>query len=288
MKSSAYLVWAGLLLAVRCGLGQGLEVSLKLATGVYVIGEPIKAALQVDNRMTGDFCSRAPLGDDRLLLEISNAPYEQLTPLKNDPNVEPITLIAGDSWKGTVALEQRFPLRAAGRYFVTLVAVQGDLRYASSRKSFDVVPGLELKSALQLFSNANIKSRRFALVYWAREQQEILFLRMEDDPSERSWETIRLGTLLRTAEPRIDIAPDGTLTVMHRATQDIYLKTVIRSQPDGVEVLNQEQLLDPASSARRHMEPFQKMAVERQQEANRQKKSSWWPFGSSDNKKNGD
>jgi hypothetical protein len=290
MKPCAYLTGAVVLLAVHCGLGQGIEVSLKLATGVYIVGEPIKAELQVENRLTGDFCTRAPLGEDRLLLEVSNSPHDQLTPLQDDPNIEPLTLIGGDTWKGMAAIEQRFPLRTPGRYFVVLVAIQNDRRYTSVRRSFDVVPGLELKSALQLFAKGDVRSRRFALVYWAREQQEILFLRMEDDPATRTWETIRLGPLLRTSDPRIDIAPDGTVTVMHRATQDAYLKTIIRSQPGSVEVTSQEQLLDPAASVRQHMQPFQKMAVERQQEANREKKGSWWwPFGkSSDAGKNGD
>jgi hypothetical protein len=230
------------------------------------------------------------LSDDRLLVEVSNAPYELLTPLKGDSGVEPITLIGGDTWEGTVAIDKLFPLRTAGRYYATLVATQEDRRYSSQRRAFDVVPGLELKSALQLFANSKVRHRRFALVYWAREQQEILFLRMEDEPAERGWETIRLGPLLRTSEPRMDIAPDGTVTVMHRATQDAYLKTTVKSQPDSVEVVGQEQLLDPASSVSKHMQPFQQMAIERDQEAKRKQKSGWWPFGGSSDgtKKNGD
>jgi len=286
MKTYALLIAAAVCLAAQCGMGQGLELTLKLDVGTFVVGEAIQTSLTLANRSTGDFSTRPPLGDDRLFVEVLDSQREPVSPLKADGSVGDVTLIAGDTWTGSVKIDSFFPLRTPGRYFATLVAIQDDRRYTSPRKAFDVVPGLEIKSALQLFPKAGIRGRRFSLVYLAREQREILFLRMEDDQAGKGWETVRLGGLLRISEPRIDISPDGTVTVLHRATQDAYLKTAIRSQPEQIEVLSQEQLLDPAASMRQHMEPFQKMAIERHQE--NKKSSRWWPFGKSENKKNGD
>jgi hypothetical protein len=279
MKLRFRLFVLPLILAGSSAFAQSLDLQLKLNTGTYIIGEPISASLTLNNGTTSDFSSRPPLGDDILMLEITDAQRELLSPTTKTSNLQQVTVLSGDTWSDTAVLDQCFPLRKPGRYFVTLAALQENQRFTSLRRVFDVVPGLEIKSALQLFSGGEVNSRRFSLVYLARDQREFLFLRIQDTPDYRSWETLRLGSLLRTSDPRLDIAPDGTVTILHRATQDVYLKSIIKSRPETIEFVTQEQLIDPASSAQQHLEPFQVMALERQKAANNKK--SWWRFGGS-------
>ena len=72
------------------------------------------------------------------------------------------------------------------------------------------------------------------------------------------------------------------LTVVHRATPDVFIKTQLKSEETVVTFLGQEKLLDPVASGSKRMLPFQKMAIEdaiekRDKEKN---KRGWWPFRS--------
>ena len=94
----------------------------------------------------------------------------------------------------------------------------------------------------------NLK-RQFKLVYWHRNQNDRLFLRIEDEPGARIWDSVDLGALMRGTPAKLDISPEGEVTVVHRATQDAFLRTVLWSLPNAVEVVERSTLLDPEVSA---------------------------------------
>ena len=64
-----------------------------------------------------------------------------------------------------------------------------------------------------MFVNRQNLRRMFKLVFWHRNQADRLFLRIEDDPVKRVWDTIDLGNVMRVMPPKIDISPEGEVTV---------------------------------------------------------------------------
>jgi len=137
------------------------------------------------------------------------------------------------------------------------------------------VPGVPVKEGVQMFVNRQNQKRLFRLVHWGRNQTERLFLRIEDEPGNKIWDSIDLGVLLRTVEPKIDISPEGEVTVLHRATQDAYIRTVIWSLPDSVEVVERGQLLDPEISASQRV---RSLYGEMSDDGKPEEKKSWWKF----------
>lgn len=258
----------------------GLRVST--ANTAYVTGEPVVVDLSVHNRTTRAFKPRRGAADAQLTLSVSRG--TDRTPLESsypEVHVTDLDLPSGQTWQGSFEVSRAFPMRVPGRYLVRLVAVHDGMRYESSPRAFDVVPGFEITKVVQVFPGDPPVQREIRLAYWVRNQMEELFLQVSEKPGARQWRTYSLGPLLRTTPPKIDIAPDGLLTIVHRATPEVFLKSQMLSEEGLVTYQGQEKLLDPVASSSKRMVPFQTMAMEDaiKKRDEQSKKKSWWPFG---------
>ena len=158
------------------------------------------------------------------------------------------------------------------RYLARAVLVHDGARFESSLVSFDVVPGMRVGGAMQMFSNRPGLKRVFEIAYWTRGQREHLFLKAHDEHG-KMWRTTDLGVLLRITDPKISVMPNGEVVVLHRATQDQFLRTVFWSLPDELVLRTQEPMVDPdVAGAKRmkdlYMESGGVTPV----------KKSWWKF----------
>ena len=267
----------GLVLFARAAVAQQLDVNLTLAYNVYVTGEPVVVQFDVLNATRDLFDTGNPAAKDAVLVEISmGGNYNELAPFNPAPIIGAFKLNPGQSFQSkAVELDKWFPLVEAGKYIARLVVVHGGMRYESVKRSFDVVPGIPVKEGVQMFVTKQNQKRLFRVVHWSRNQTDRLFLRIEDDPGDRIWDSIDLGVWLRTGEPKIDISPEGEVTVVHRSTQDAFIRTVIWSLPESVEVMERNQLLDPEISASQRVRSlYGDMADDRKKD----EKKSWWKF----------
>jgi len=258
---------------------QQLDVSLTLAYSVYIVGEPVLVQFEALNA-TRDLIEIGKTGSsDAVSVEITKGGrYNEVVPFNKAPMVGAFELKPGQTFQYKVELDKWFPLIEEGRYVAQFVIVHNGMRYESAMKSFDVVPGLPLKEGVQMFVDRQKLKRSFKLVHWSRNQTDRLFLRIEDSPGNKVWDSIDLGVFLQTFEPKIDISPEGEVTVVHRSTRDAFIRTVIWSLPDNVEVEERNQLLDPEISASQRMRSlYGEMADDAKNKAKDEKKS-WWKF----------
>ena len=126
--------------------------------------------------------------------------------------------------------------------------------------------------AMQMFKNSPGLKRTFEIVYWMRGQNEHIFLKASDEGG-RIWRTTDLGSLLRITEPKISVMPNGEVVVLHRATQNQFMRSVFWSLPNALDFRKQETMVDPdvAGSERMrdlYMESGGVTPV----------KKSWWKF----------
>ena len=267
-------VVSAVLLAVAAR-GQQFDVKLTLAYSVFVIGEPVVVQVDLLNATRDQVDVGAPGSTSVLLVEITKGgAINELPPYREDPVVAPFTLKPGETAQRRLALDKWFSLEQEGKYMARVVLVHRGMRYESVKKSFDVVPGMSLGGGVQMFVNHDQLKRQFKLVFWHRNQEDRLFLRIEDDPGERIWDSIDLGTLMRATPPKLDISPEGEVTVIHQATQDVFLRTMLWSLPDAVEVIERNSLVDPEISASQRVNAlYGEGADERKDE-----KKPWWKF----------
>ena len=274
MKKYLALIIAAAALASQA-YAQRVEVSLTLAYTMFITSEPVLVQAKVTNLM------RDPLeiGDDArdtFLIEVyKENRNDELSPDADKPFLKTITLAPGNTLTHRMEIDKWFDVSDNGKYLIRAVLVHNGYRYESAMKSFDIVPGTQLKEGVQMFASKQNFQRNFKLVHWTRNQSRRLFLRIEDAPSGLVWDTIDLGDFSRAEEPRLDIAPTGEVTVFHRANADNFLRTVVWSLPDSVEIAERDVLLDPdVSSATRMRAHYGDLP----DQTENKKSSSWWKF----------
>ena len=271
--------WAAVACAVLGIAGaraQEIDVKLTLAYNKFVVGEPVLVQAEIMN-MTRDLIDAgSPGSKSALVFEVTRGgQHDEMQPFREEPFVQAFQLPPGKSFQHRLELDKWFKLEQEGMYIARVVLVHKGMRYESAKKSFDVVPGLTVGGGMQMFVKKENLKRQFKLVYWHRNQNDRLFLRIEDEPGGRIWDSVDLGALMRGTPPKLDISPEGEVTVVHRATQDTFLRTVLWSLPNAVEVVERNSLMDPEVSATQRVN-----ALYGEDGAGKkdEKKKAWWKF----------
>ncbi len=224
-----------------------VAVGIAFNTGSYVIGEDIPVRLLVRNNTTGEMTlgrGGMPTG----VLDVARVNDPQRVSLARDPLgclPRPLTLAPGEQRVFDVNLTRVANLTEQGKYFVTFGVIFGGLRYDTQVKVVEIVPGTIVSEGTQLFTRAPGRQRRFTLVRWPRDHIDRLFLRVADTPDGRFFPTVMLGAYLPLMRPRLNIADNGEVTVLHRATPDYYVRNVFWSLPNEFVRRSTLNLLDP-------------------------------------------
>lgn len=257
------------------GQAQQLNVGLKLTHANYIVGEPVVLQAEIQNGLNHAInLYKTPTPANLSIEVLKHGRLGELEPFNHDGFVKPVTIETGQTVRFNIMLDKWYGLEAEGKYFVKVSLHYGGKTYESIKRGFDVVPGLPLAGGVQMFANNANLQRGFKLVYWHRKQTDQLFLRIKDDPGGRVWDTIPLGSLMKGTPPKIDISPSGEITVIHRATQDAFLRTLLWSLPDVVEIVERNSLLDPDISASQRVNALYGDEIESAQEG----RQSWWKF----------
>ena len=254
---------------------QEMDVRLTLAYNTFIVGEPVLVQVEILN-MTRNLIDVGSAGSSSsLVIEImKGGPNDELEPFRKTPFIPSFQLQPGQAFQHKLELDKWFSLEQEGKYIARAVLVHRGMRHESAKKSFDVVPGLTVGAGIQMFVKKENLKRQFKLVYWHRNQDSRLFLRIVDEPENRIWDTIDLGSLMRGTPPKLDISPEGEVTVVHRATQDAFLRTVLWSLPNAVEVVERNSLVDPEVSATQRVNAlYGEDGAGKQEE-----KKAWWKF----------
>ena len=274
MKKGFLFLFAALSVAAFAAPPQS-EISVKLIPDrrEYIVGERIRAVVDVANSSADSIDVGKPGSADVLRIEVFRArDMASRDRVGNKPFVAPFMLHSSEGQKLETFIGDHFPLHDPVRYLARAVLIHAGSRYESSLVSFDVVPGMTVGRAMQMFKNSPGLKRTFEIVYWMRGQREHLFLKASYEGG-RVWRTTDLGGLLRITEPKISVMPNGEVVVLHRATQNQFMRSVFWSLPNALDFRKQETMVDPdvAGSERMrdlYMESGGVTPV----------KKSWWKF----------
>lgn len=237
-----------------------VSVGLALENTSYILGEDIPVRVLVKNNTTDDLTlgiGETPSG----LFVVSNTNDPQRRNLAKDPKgclPKPLTLKPNEERVFDLNLTQAVTLSESGKYFVAFGVVVKGMRYETKVKAIDIVPGTIVAEGIQLFKKNPNLQRHFTLVRWPRDHVDRLFLRMEDTPSREFYPTVMLGAYLPLVKPRMNIAQNGEVTILHRATPDYYVRNVFWSLPSEVVRRSTQNLLDPATADTERLKGMQK------------------------------
>ena len=251
-----------------------IMVDLKLDNFDFVSGERIRGIVDIANPSPERLSVGYSNSKDSFFVEVFRASsMKQLEKISKHAFVSRFRIDSSEGQKLEVFLGDHYALRETSRYLAKPVLVHNGIRYEGTLRAFDVVDGIRLGGALQLFANREGLRREFSLAYWSRGNSEHLFLRAKDAGiSERVWETRDLGPMLRIDKPSISVLPTGEIAVLHRLNQDHFVRSSLWSLPDALEFRMREAVDDPETAGTaRVRELYKEGGV-------KPKTNPWWKF----------
>ncbi len=251
-----------------------ISVSLKLDNDEFVSGERVRGVIDVVNVSPGQVLVEDE-DFDRLFVEVFRS-YDQtqLEPYTRSPFTANFRLEPNEGQKLETFLSDHYGLRHAGRYLARPVLVHGGVRYEGQPRAFDIVPGMFIRSATQIFSNYDGLRREFKLVTWSRGGREHLFIVPQDaGTSDKKWWTVDLGQLMKTTKPTISIMPTGEVVVLHRLDPDNFVRSEFWSVKDGIEFIRRELVQDPETAGTNRVRELYN-----QSGGIAPKENPWWKF----------
>lgn len=251
-----------------------IKVDLKLDAFDFVMGERVRGVVDIANSSPDQVAVGYKDAKDIFFIEVYRShDHSQLEKLSRGPFVAPFLLESGEGQKLEVFLYDHYALQHPGRYLAQPVLVHNGTRYEGQPRAFDIVEGVNVGGAMQMFSNRNGLQREFELVYWSKANGEHLYLKAHDSGSStRMWRTRDLGSILRLDKPTISVLPGGEVIVLHRLNQDEFIRSEFWSLPDELIFRSRTAVGDPETAGTaRVRELYKGKRVQ-------PKQNPWWKF----------
>ena len=223
----------------------GFEVEMKHPS--YVVGEPVLAAVTIENHgfRPVNITDFGPFKENRLFFEISRTPQVYLKQRREGKIVTDLELEKDEGTTCGVNLSEWYDLLSPGAYRIRAVLIIGNQRYESPTTSFDIVPGIELATATQYLQGRPPIERTLLLVYWSRGGRDVAFLRAWD-ANGKIYGTIEIGSLIRNRKPVLQKVSETTYYVHRQVTSDALQRAEILSDESGVSLKEQLLAVDSA------------------------------------------
>lgn len=251
-----------------------ITIDLKLDASDFVAGERIRGVIDVANSSPEKISVGYADSKDRLFVEVfRSVDHSQLTKVSKGAFVAPFFIECSEGQKLETFLRDHYALNYPGRYLAKPVLVHNGVRFEGQPRAFDVVEGVKVATAMQMFANRPGLRREFELVYWSKNRGEHLYLKAHDSgSSDRSWQTRDLGPILRIDKPSVSILPSGEVIILHRLNQDQFIRSEFWSLPDALEFRSHSAVGDPdTAGTARVRELYKEKGVA-------PKVNPWWKF----------
>ncbi len=251
-----------------------ITVDLKLDNSDFIVGERVRGVVNIANSSPDKISYGYSNSKDRFFIEVFRAnDMMQLTKVTDGPVVATFVIESGEGQKLETFLGDHFVLQETGRYLARPVLAHSGMRYEGQLRAFDIIAGIHVTNALQMFANERGLQREFELVYWMRKHSEHIFLKSRDaGNSVKRWETHDLGPILRIDAPSISVLQSGEIIVLHRLNQDQFVRSEFWSLPDALEFRKREAVQDPeVAGTARVRELYKEGGV-------KPKSNPWWKF----------
>lgn len=251
-----------------------IKVDLKLDALDFITGERIRAVVDIANSSPGRISYGYSNSADVFFIEVYRShDMHELSKISKGQFIARFRIDSGEGQKFETFLADHFDLLEPNRYLARPVLVHGRTRYEGQPRAFDVVEGVRLRGAMQMFANRQGLQRNFELVYWPRARGEHLFLKTSDSGSvKRGWATHDLGPILRIDKPSLSILKSGEVIVFHRLDQDRFLRSEFWSLPDAFEFRSRIAVQDPDTAGTARVRELYKDSPVKPKE------NPWWKF----------
>ena len=275
MKRMTIAVLVGVLSCLAWAVPSEILVHLRLDETSYVVGERVRGVVEVRNMGATPLSVGYSNSTDRVLVEVYRASDRyQVDRSGNKPFVSPFRVKSNEGLKLELFLGDHYDFTSQGRFLARPVLVHNGMRYEGLYRAFDIVPGMPVATAVQMFSNRPGLNRVFNLLHWSRRGTEHLFLKAHDEGTADSrWATVDIGPMMRVTKPTISIMTGGEVIVLHRNGPDSFCRSEFWSLPNALDFRTRQMVRDPRTAG-------QQSVQEMYQQSGGVKPTShpWWKF----------
>ena len=251
-----------------------ISVDLKLDAQDFVVGERVRGVIDIANSSPDRVSVGYSNSRDRLFVEVfRSGDMSQVAKTSDAAFVSRFRVDSSEGQKLETFLGDHYAFNESNRYLARPVLVHKGTRYEGQFRAFDIVDGVKVAGAMQMFSNRPGLQREFTLVYWSRNHSEHLFLKAKDvGAGGRRWETRDLGPILRIDRPTISILPTGEVVVLHRLNADQFVRSELWSLPNELVFRLRESVRDPETAGTARVRELYKDG------GIKAKTNPWWKF----------
>ena len=252
-----------------------ITVDLKLDYDEFVVGESVGAVVNIVNVSADNLSAGYADSEDRFFIELFRSrDMSQLQRISNGPFIAPFLIKPNEGQKLATRIADLYDMRFPGRFLARPVLVHRNIRYEGQLRTFDVVPGMRVANALQMFANHDGLRREFELVSWNRGGTSHLFITTRDSGTvDCGYQTFDLGEMMKVTRPTISIMPTGEIVVLHRIDPDSFVRSEFWSVPDGIEFVRRELVQDPETAGSQRVRELYEESG-----GIKAKKNPWWKF----------
>lgn len=154
--------------------------------------------------------------------------------------VENVLVMPGQTKEITVDLSRHYNVQTLGQYAVSASFSFEGAKFQTAPRIVDVVPGLEMVSAIKAVPGQPEKIRKYTLRYWSRKDREMLFLCVADEKEGLNYGVFMLGPIVRVFPPELSIDSAGNVQVKHQADNGVFAFTALKSTAEGVAMVKQD------------------------------------------------
>jgi len=253
-----------------------IRVELKLDASDFIVGERVRGVVDVANSSPDKVSVGYSNSRDSLFVEVfRSSDMKELHRISKRPFVARFRVDSGEGQKLETFLGDHYALLEPSRYLAKPVLVHGGVRYEGQPRAFDIVDGVKVCGAMQMFANRKNLQRDFEVVYWSKNHGEHLYLKAKDGGiSDKRWQTRDLGPILRIDHPptTISVLPSGEVVVLHRLNQDQFVRSEFWSLPDALEFRSRMAVGDPETAGTARVRELYK------EKGVKPKENPWWKF----------
>ena len=250
-----------------------IKVDLRLDASDFVAGEKIRGVVNIINSSPSTIIYGREGVPDSFFVEVFRAnDNSELDRTSKGAFVTNFKLKTGEGVKLETFLARHFALSEPSRYLAKPVLVHDGMRYEGQLRAFDVVEGVRVGGAMQMFANNKELQREFELVCWSRGNSEHLFVKARDNDGKR-WDTRDLGLLVRSDhdKPTVSVLTTGEVIILNRCDRDWFTRTTYWSLPKRLVFRGQENVEDPETAGTKRVRELYKEGV-------KPVENPWWKF----------
>ncbi|MCQ2367637.1 MAG: hypothetical protein MJ109_01310 [Kiritimatiellae bacterium] len=251
-----------------------IKVDLRLDSTDFLIGERIRGVVDIANYSSDKIDVSKTSKTDRFFIEVYRASDMYLMDsISKRVFVADFSLESGEGQKLETFLADHYALKHESKYLARPVLVHRGIRYEGMFRAFDLVKGIKVAQATQLFANRPNLRRDLTLYHWMRCGQEHLFLGAQDSgDSDRAWATRDLGPILRIDKPTISVLKTGEVIILHRLNADQFVRSEFWSIPDQLMFRTRTAVQDPETAGTQRVRELYK------EKSVAPKKNPWYKF----------